>query len=917
METSLENVSRAINVLYHNPDTTAKEKASAWLDKLQQSVIAWKISDELLQQNIDIESSYFAAQTMRTKIQFSFHELPGESHHQLRDSLLQHITRIITDENNSIILTQLCLALADFALQMTSWEMSTRDLIQQMSQNIQLIPALLEIVTVLPEEVYNRSLRLGENRRNDVLDEFSQVAPTVLQFLDSCMKFYDASDDARMQSKIIKCLTSWLSVDLMNTSKVARSDLFTSIISFLGNPWTPSMIHESASDCVCAALVLIENRRVHKDLTRVLFDSVHALIEPYHLSLTANDADKCSTYCRVFTEFAESFLDDIIENPDRKLGSLHTLDVILKCLESDDYEMAEITFNFWYGLAEKLERKCNENLNNLFAPYIEKLISGLCRLCRLQSDSSGIIEDDDDFSDFRMRISDLMKDVVVIVGSLNCFRKIFNDLGNQASNATWNMSESSLFVMSTIAKDVCLDEIEIVPKVINAILNLSDETHIAVRFTSIRLIGEFCDWVDKHPQTLEPILNFLLKCLRQRELSTVAAAALLNICSACTYQMGFHFDGLLHIIRNKQLFNISDEAAISLFKGSALILAKMSGERIHDGAMKLCEIPAGQLFQGINSDESVRIDPATSLDCLTVIFRHQTNLDLSVKNGQTHPCIFVIQQVWPIVFDICVRFQHDVRIVEKCCKCIRFMIRCVGRQLTPLIEQLVDQIVKLYGVHQHSCYLYLGSVLVDEYGEFQECHKGLIAMLEAFCGPTFLLMDGVDNLRSHPDTVEDLFRLCIKLLQNVTALFLQSSMFKSIFQCALAACALDHQDAISAVVKFFYELIRCQRIESEARSFLVECLDEFGASLMNNLIKACIFGQATFMIRDVADVIYELVVYDRGLACFWLENSLRILPSSGIGASQEQLSRFHKAVTGAGSKGDVFGAIRVLGRLYR
>lgn len=105
----------------------------------------------------DLESCYFAAQTMRTKIHQSFHELPLEVHNSLRDSLLEHISQI-NDSTNTVIVTQLCVALADLILQMPSWQRPTLDLIRRFSQNN--VWPLLEILTVLPEELESRSVRL-------------------------------------------------------------------------------------------------------------------------------------------------------------------------------------------------------------------------------------------------------------------------------------------------------------------------------------------------------------------------------------------------------------------------------------------------------------------------------------------------------------------------------------------------------------------------------------------------------------------------------------------------------------------------------------------------------------------------------------------------------------------------------------
>lgn len=114
------------------------------------------MADELLHLKRDIESCYFAAQTMRTKIHQSFYELPLDVHSSLRDSLLSHISQI-NEGTSSVIVTQLCLALADMALQMPLWNNPTLDLIGKFSQTN--IWPLLEILTVLPEELDCRSIR--------------------------------------------------------------------------------------------------------------------------------------------------------------------------------------------------------------------------------------------------------------------------------------------------------------------------------------------------------------------------------------------------------------------------------------------------------------------------------------------------------------------------------------------------------------------------------------------------------------------------------------------------------------------------------------------------------------------------------------------------------------------------------------
>lgn len=64
---------------------------------------------------------------------------------------------------------------------MSSWEKPVLDLIERYSSTVPL--ALLEILTVLPEETASRALRLGANRRKQVLKQFLMSLSNVLQFL--------------------------------------------------------------------------------------------------------------------------------------------------------------------------------------------------------------------------------------------------------------------------------------------------------------------------------------------------------------------------------------------------------------------------------------------------------------------------------------------------------------------------------------------------------------------------------------------------------------------------------------------------------------------------------------------------------------------------------------------------------------
>ncbi|XP_028809640.1 transportin-3 isoform X2 [Denticeps clupeoides] len=944
---SLPVVYQAVQALYHDPDPAGKERASVWLEELQRSMYAWEISDQLLQLKQDVESCYFAAQTMKMKIQTSFYELPPETHIALRDSLLSHIQNL--KDLSSVIVTQLALAIADLALQMASWKGCVHTLIEKYGNDISAMPFLIEILTVLPEEVHSRSLRIGANRRSEIIEDLAFYSTTVVSLLLGCVE--KSASDEKMFIKVFRCLGSWFNLGVLDSNFMARNQLIMVLFQVLRDE-TPTNLHEAASDCVCSALYAIENVDTHLPLALQLFQGVLTLETAYHMAVAREDLDKVLNYCRIFTELCETFLEMMVRTPGQGLGDLRTLELLLICAGHPQYEVVEISFNFWYRLGEHLYKTNDPALHSIFRPYIQRLLHGLARHCQLDPDHEGIPEDTDDFGEFRMRVSDLVKDVIFLVGSTECFSQLYSTLKD--GNPPWEVTEAVLFIMASIAKSVDPENNPTLTEVLEQVVLLPNTVHPAVRYTSIELVGEMSEVVDRNPRFLDPVLNYLMKGLREKPLASVAAKAIHNICSVCRDHMTQHFQGLLDIARALDSFALSTDAAVGLLKGTALVLARLPLEKIAECLSDLCAVQVMALKKLLAQDSSngKTADPTVWLDRLAVIFRHTNPI---VENGQTHPCQKVIQEIWPVLSETLNAHQADNRIVERCCRCLRFAVRCVGKGSASLLQPLVTQMVSVYQVYPHSCFLYLGSILVDEYGMEEGCRQGLLDMLQALCMPTFQLLEQPNGLRNHPDTVDDLFRLVTRFVQRSPVTLLSSSIIIHILQCAIAATTLDHRDANCSVMKFIRDLIHTgvtndvtplvpssargraprsgERLmpcalpaqhedDFEVRKQLIgQAMEQHGQQLVTQLVHTCCFCLPPYTLPDVAEVLWEIMAFNRPTFCRWLEAALKGLPKETSGGAvtvtHKQLTDFHKQVTSAEECKQVCWAIRDFTRLFR
>lgn len=916
---SMETVYQAIGALYDNPNKTEKEKASQWLEGVQKSIHSWKIADELLQQQKDLNSCYFAAQTMRSKVQHNLSELPSEALTSLRDTLIAHLERTSPGTTSSI-LTQLSLALADLALQMPSWQNCINDLIKSFSSKNDF--ALLEILTVLPQEIDSSNLKLGQNRREDIKRELRSNSSIVMLFLKESITTSQSTDVAL---KIIKCMTSWIQVRAINIQEVPQNAVIGFCLQVLRDHNSINTLHDAASDCICALLHCLEENN-NENIERLLFDNVSALEESYHMAVAHEEEEKATNYARVFTELAETFLDKIIAAA--ASGNTHfamrSLELVLVCVGHHDYEVAEITFNLWYRLSEWVYQRDYQPLTDVFKPHIERLIEALARHCQCEPDYTQSPEEGDEFYEFRMKVMGLIKDVVFIVGSSSVFRQMFAALH---SDISWEQTEAALFIMQSVAKNILPEEYEYVPKVVEAILSMPSRAHVAVRKTCILLLGELCEWVDAHPSCLQPALQFLVQALHDQRLAPAAATALQNICKSCRDQVSCQWASLLAAVRLADQLNLPPSACNALVRALAAAIGRLPSDQLtvamRESASVQIEGVMGAVKSGKPPVKGGPWDPVPPLDRLAALFR-----DVEAPPpapGEPHPCLPALSDAWPALRDAIDKYGDEGRVMERVCRAIRFGVRCVRHHSAPLLPALGQSLRTLYSRQAHSCVLYLASVLVDELSAAEcaaACAGALVALLQALMPPALRLLQRPHGLKDNPDTVDDLFRLCIRFLQRIPAEFLSSGAIGTVVQCALLAAALDHREANSSVMKFLYDLVRVANSirpdQMHIKGLATELLKTYGEELQYALIESSVLHLHSYMLADVAEVQLELMIWQKGNGVDWLQPALARLPRDRPAhATEQQCWQFHQYAIRAEKIKETTRLLRDFAKLYR
>ncbi|KAG2431638.1 hypothetical protein HYH02_013215 [Chlamydomonas schloesseri] len=177
-----------------------------------------------------MEAQYFSAQTLRTKVQRDFEELPGEAVDSLRESLLQLLIRF--SKGAPPVRTQLCLGLAALAVHVPvdRWTLPAAaggggggGAEQQQQAGVvrwfaakfgalppdTALPCMLELLTVLPQEVHSYKIAVRPERRRSFAAELMANTGAAFDILTSCL----SQPGERTRTQVLEAFGSWLKLN--------------------------------------------------------------------------------------------------------------------------------------------------------------------------------------------------------------------------------------------------------------------------------------------------------------------------------------------------------------------------------------------------------------------------------------------------------------------------------------------------------------------------------------------------------------------------------------------------------------------------------------------------------------------------------------------------------------------------------
>jgi transportin-3 len=263
-------------------------------------------------------------------------------------------------------------------------------------------------------------------------------------------------------------------------------------------------------------------------------------------------------------------------------------------------------------------------------------------------------------------------------------------------------------------------------------------------------------------------------------------------------------------------------------------------------------------------------------------------ISLPTSYKGTNPIVDLVQSSWSLLENASNRFPQDTVLAERICRLHKHALRACGpAAYAPMIDPLMEQLVRSFERSHQAPFLYAASICVTEYGIDPNYSLKLFNMINSMASVSFTFLRSLDDLTQHPDVVEELFYLMGRMIQHCPEPLVLSPLLHSLFQCAVVGMQLDHRDANKGTLTFVensisYGLSLREYPNPKSQQALEHVLAAEGQRIVTNLMLSLMGELPAYTIDrghgSVAGILWKLNLLLPAVVSQWMTTALDKAP---------------------------------------
>ncbi|OUC49503.1 exportin 1-like protein [Trichinella nativa] len=892
--------------------------ATNWLNEFQQSNMAVAVAEKILNNDALPAAWIFAATTIRTKLLKNFQQASSESYSVFFDSLAALLIKFYAMRIKPVVAT-LSSAIAILHIRVQDWKDPVLDLSSKLVTGNQHL-LFLSVLSTYAEELSNDRLRVGICRRQELKQALHLQMNNVMQCVTSV---FATSGTVReclaAQHCALQCLSHFIG-PIFPPNEVIQYPLFGKILEILKDKSADAAVHECAAECASNFLLEIADMQYKPSFS--LQQYKHIILELFELlpmlssAVTEKDERKIQSYVKLFVELSESCITTMITEADPDIGK-KPVTLMLDIFTFKDYQLILKTFSFWYLLSEAVY-KMNDHCK--IEEEICKYVSELMNLCRYDEDTVNI-PCGGEFEDFRFMARESIRDVTFMVGSINLLKKIYKKLTSCGND--WRKMEACLYVLSSVSGISPLEHFEQTGEVFSSITTMPPDTHPCLVRAALDFVICSYKWLCYNPEYYDATFKFVLTCFNIPKLHNMASGAVVYLSD----QRGavVFLDDLINILKDAFRSEAPSKITSRLIGAVMNIMKASAFERLKPTMIELISDQVNRLTEVMrvaSADNCIPRRAVYYLDNISIFFR---SVKLQVDKDDYHPFFPICTQLCPLLLEICEAAAGDYSISEHACRGLRHIFRCLGPTALVFLEPVTIKIYTMYQKTGYSCYMYMASILTDQFGEHPEFRSGLQQLFNAMVPISFQELGKKNFSDDCSETLDDLFRFVYRYFVCFPDAFASVHLQEVMIKLVIATSNINMDVSFRSMcvfVRTLFEFVSNGRDGKEFKERKEEDVKiinayvmKFGFELVFTLLKAAIMHIEHSISEAVGEVLYVIAQYNHDIFVSWLKRSIQCFANENAEMTEhlEDIGTELAQVTG---RGDYVNCVSCLADLY-
>ena len=839
----MSSILSLVSQLYSGTSNDAITAADRALKSWQQSVEAWQVAEQVLcSPGHSSEAYYFMAQTIRTKIQYDWHQVPASAMSALRDLLFRLLAQ---SKDSRPVRMQLSVAVSDLALQMDeSWSEPIRDIVGVFGGSNDV---LIDLLRLLPEETDNMRVIAAASKRQHSRDRLVSAYPQVVGFLASQL-------GNSAPTVVLQCYLSWLRFYAPPPNELRDSALLDRALAVVARD-------ETAAEVVLETL-MIASRDPQRYLSVVerVFPALTALAPQ---ALRASDAEEAKPLCKLFTVTGECLLREISEKG-ADAGVQQLLGVLLNFCSHPDVEVASYPLDFFAELAHESSLS---GTGNLLAPVFERLLDTLVSRLTMSGDEGfSMLSCRRGFEEMHELRGSLLRTIQTVsstafqpgVCEVKLTRALAATLDKPAQNEAVAVALAEILQAGqtrTFYQErepyKAIDEAGI--KGLG--LSGTDElVSVLVRVVSPESILE-CNMDERWRRmgfitllgTLGPglvtkaSLNTVLDCLCRIVMLGMGKGPEGGMVPTRFEPQWAGADSIKKVMSCRKHEIAQDISVVNALCGAFVNGASVTTD-VCAGLMDAFTEGLMSVLNQVTNDELFCNQLTSMLNPLLVTIRNFPNGQwqsqrlrqlvaicqvLKMNRTSTRASFFgtvIAPTIWQAIDLYLPQVRHNYTSIEQACRVIKHMIRAAPSELKPLIPHIAQRTVTEFKSVKNlsSSYLYMAEIIGDTYagaGHGEDIQSGTVIPL--FNAMTEVGLECVKSPDSNDMIIEDLYGMAQRYLKHSPAIVIGSPYFASLLETGISnLMRVNRRETFDSLFSFLTNLYLTRG--SELASFGVD-----------------------------------------------------------------------------------------------